>query len=252
MKMVRSPSSEIPNNDDSVGSNAKTIMYDETKVIRLNVGGTRYEFSRSLIEMYPDTMLGRSISKKWRGDESREAFIDRDGTRFQYVLDYMRDQKAHLAMNVSKDSILMELEYFGFANVDRDSIDDRKLNNKQALENVQEGRNQFSKRLTTIEKSLQGIKVDWVATKAASMVYDAQLHSRPSETKKVVFHQHDLDPIKYTLNEMSRYSDPIKSALNVILSDYGLSVSTIQDKFVPGRCFVIENIKIFFRMDPTP
>jgi hypothetical protein len=63
------------------------------KAIRLNVGGTRYEVSRSLMEMYPDTMLARLTSDDWSNADDQEVFIDRNGPRFQYVLDYMRDQK---------------------------------------------------------------------------------------------------------------------------------------------------------------
>jgi hypothetical protein len=204
-----------------------------------------YKVSRSLIEMYPDTMLARLISEEWRGDVIQEVFIDRDGTRFQYVLDYMRDQKVHLAMNVSKDSILMELEYFGFANVDGDSIDNRKLNNRQALENILQVRNQFLERLTTIEKNLQEVKVTWVATKIASMVYDAQLNSKSSSpSKTVVIQQEDLLPIPYTLSEMNRDSDSIKSALTVVLSDYGISVSSV--------CHYSNYVNIEFGMDPAP
>jgi hypothetical protein len=246
--------------------------YDENKVIRLNVGGTQYQVSRSLIKKYPDTMLARLISKEWRSDENREVsldrdlaralskhwrsaenrevFIDRDGTRFQYVLDYMRDQKVHLAMNASKESILMELEYFGFANVKNDSIDDRKLNTKLAVENILQVRNKFSERIVTIEKSSQEIKLDWVATKAASMVFEAQVGSSScSHSNVVVIHQPDLNPIQITLNQMIDNSDPIKCALNVILSDYGLSVSTIQ--FNHANNSANANIGICFEMDPA-
>ncbi|CAB9525465.1 expressed unknown protein [Seminavis robusta] len=93
------------------------------EIVRLNVGGTKYKVSRSLIETYPDTMLAKIISKTWQHDPNSEVFIDRDGERFRYVLDYMRDQKAFVAMNVSKASIIKELEYFGFENVPDNAVD---------------------------------------------------------------------------------------------------------------------------------
>jgi hypothetical protein len=37
---------------------------DDTKVIRLNVGGARYEVSRWLIDMYPETMLARDDQQR--------------------------------------------------------------------------------------------------------------------------------------------------------------------------------------------
>jgi hypothetical protein len=136
---------------------------DTSKVIRLNVGGTRYEVSRSLIELYPDTMLARMISVEWSSGDDHEVFIDRNGPRFQYVLDYMRDQKAILAMNVTKESILTELEYFGFANVPSDSIDPTK-SNMLALEHIKTTQNNFAKwvgkkarRLGDVQSSQYGI-----------------------------------------------------------------------------------------------
>ena len=44
-------------------------------------------------------------------------FIDRDGDRFRYVLDFMRDGKVILPYNsvvVTKESLLVEFQYFGF------------------------------------------------------------------------------------------------------------------------------------------
>jgi uncharacterized membrane protein YebE (DUF533 family) len=58
--------------------------------ITFNVGGTEYEVSQSLLDQYPDCML-RAItsSADWNGSvedaEAKKIFIDRNGTRFQYV-----------------------------------------------------------------------------------------------------------------------------------------------------------------------
>jgi hypothetical protein len=59
----------------------------EARIVRLNVGGARYDISRTLIEGYPDTMLASLISERWQEDPTTEIFIDRNGQRFQYVLD---------------------------------------------------------------------------------------------------------------------------------------------------------------------
>jgi hypothetical protein len=89
-----------------------------------------------LIETYPDTMLATMISDRWQhhdddnDDDTNDGtttdkvlFIDRNGHRFQYVLDYMRDQHVHSPMGVTGASIRKELEYFGFVNVPPDVID---------------------------------------------------------------------------------------------------------------------------------
>jgi hypothetical protein len=86
----------------------------DTKMIKFNVGGHRYEVSRSLLNSYPDTMLAKSATEHWHKDPSTEIFIERDGERFRYVLDYLRDRRVSLPSNVSKTAIMTDLEYYGF------------------------------------------------------------------------------------------------------------------------------------------
>jgi hypothetical protein len=81
--------------------------------ILFNVGGTPYKVSHSLLESHPDSMLAKCICKKWRADPTVESFIDRNGTRFQYVLDYMRDGEVILPITETKEAVLAELAYFG-------------------------------------------------------------------------------------------------------------------------------------------
>lgn len=108
------------------------------KTVRLNVGGRKYEVAKSTIEKYPDTMLARMISDNWQqqqqqtkdgkqkeGNDSNdddEIFIDADGLQFRFVLEYMRHQKIDLPMNIAKDAVLKDLQYFGFENVPADAI----------------------------------------------------------------------------------------------------------------------------------
>jgi hypothetical protein len=91
-------------------------------LVIFNVGGQRYEVSNSLLAMHPDTMLARSASKEWKTDESSEIFLERNGTRFQFVLDYLRDGKVSLPLIVSKASILDELIYYGVENINEAAI----------------------------------------------------------------------------------------------------------------------------------
>ena len=86
----------------------------EIKIVHFNVGGVKYDVARALIEAYPGTMLARLVSDTWQQDLGSEIFIDRNGQRFQYVLDYMRDQEVNLPLNAAKGSVMKELEYFGF------------------------------------------------------------------------------------------------------------------------------------------
>ena len=71
-------------------------------------------------------MLARMISELWLGsDEAKDEpiFIERDGERFRYCLDYMRDGRVSVAITVSKDGILKDLEYYGFEGIDPAAIE---------------------------------------------------------------------------------------------------------------------------------
>ena len=93
---------------------------EDPKTIKFNVGGTRYEVARSLIKMHPDTMLARIVAKEWQTDPGEEVFIERNGSRFKHVLDYLRDGKAYASNDVCKEAILDELQYFGISYQERD------------------------------------------------------------------------------------------------------------------------------------
>ena len=83
------------------------------KVVKFNVGGTRYEVARSLLESHPETMLTRMASKDWHDDsKSDEIFIERDGERFKYCLDYLRDGKVLLPITTRKDALLEDLKFY--------------------------------------------------------------------------------------------------------------------------------------------
>ena len=102
-------------------SNAATVRFD--------VGGTIYKVSRSLLKQHSNTMLTRMVSETWLGEEENNEgkdeplFIDRDGERFRYVLDFMRDgPKVSLPVTVSKEGFLRDLDYFCFDNVNADDV----------------------------------------------------------------------------------------------------------------------------------
>ena len=108
---------------------SSTNTNSNTATVRFNVGGTIYEVSRSLLEQHPNTMLARMVSKTWLGEEEdnerkdEPLFIDRDGERFCYVLDFMRDgPTVSLPVTISKEGFLKDLDYFGFDNVIPDDI----------------------------------------------------------------------------------------------------------------------------------
>lgn len=93
------------------------------KTVIFNVGGHKYEVSRSLLSSYPNTMLACSASKHWQEDPESEIFIERDGERFKFCLDYLRDGRAMLPIVISKEAVIQDLMYYGVDIVDENAID---------------------------------------------------------------------------------------------------------------------------------
>lgn len=114
------------NNNSSDRSATTTTTKTKTVVVKFNVGGRKYEVAESLLALYPDSMLFRSASERWRPDESDgavgEIFIERDGERFRYCLDWMRDGVVYLPRHVTKRGVRKDLEYYGIENVDPSSV----------------------------------------------------------------------------------------------------------------------------------
>jgi len=79
-----------------------------TDIAKFNIGGHRYEVSRSLLKSHPDTMLAKSASDQWQEDPESEIFIERDGQRFRFVLDYLRDGKVGLPIIETTDAFLAD------------------------------------------------------------------------------------------------------------------------------------------------
>lgn len=81
-----------------------------------NADCTTYEVSRALVEKFPDSMSAKLISDTWQQDNNDDEaiFLQCNGPRFQYVVDYMQFQKVNLALCVSKEAVLQGLKYFGF------------------------------------------------------------------------------------------------------------------------------------------
>ena len=103
-------------NDCPAPSRNKTFPRKDKQhpIVRLNVGGVRYEVARDTLMLYEDSMLASLISGKWKernGEE--EIFIDRDGGRFKYVLDYLRSDRVYLSDLSDHSALEDEFEYFG-------------------------------------------------------------------------------------------------------------------------------------------
>jgi hypothetical protein len=87
-----------------------------TDIVNLDVGGMHYSVAKSTIMKYEDTMLAKLVSKKWNtktrnGD--KPIFIDRNGERFDLILDFYRDGEIIVPNTVAIDAIKKDALFFG-------------------------------------------------------------------------------------------------------------------------------------------
>ena len=72
------------------------------KIVRLSVGGIHFETSiETLCKGDPDSMLSAMFSGRHNvmKDEEGRYFIDRDGTHFRYILNYLRDGNTYIPIH---------------------------------------------------------------------------------------------------------------------------------------------------------
>ncbi|XP_072018419.1 BTB/POZ domain-containing protein KCTD21-like [Amphiura filiformis] len=77
-------------------------------IITLNVGGHIYTTTKTTLTSYPDSMLECMFSGKLPSavDKQGNYFIDRDGTVFRHVLNFLRTSRLVLPMNFTEYELL--------------------------------------------------------------------------------------------------------------------------------------------------
>jgi len=105
-------------------------------LINLNVGGSKFTTTATTLTRFPDTMLGAMFSgrHKLTADASGHYFIDRDGTHFRHILNYLRCPEDFDASSISADhkkELKKEAEYYGLDSlmfpipVEIETVDDK-------------------------------------------------------------------------------------------------------------------------------
>ncbi|KAL2104002.1 hypothetical protein ACEWY4_000870 [Coilia grayii] len=79
-----------------------------TKPVTLNVGGHLYTTTMSTLQRYPDSMLGAMFcgDLPTTRDSQGNYFIDRDGTLFHYILNFLRTSELILPVDFMKTDLL--------------------------------------------------------------------------------------------------------------------------------------------------
>eukprot|EP01126_Amoeba_proteus_P050592 TRINITY_DN5993_c0_g1_i18.p1 TRINITY_DN5993_c0_g1~~TRINITY_DN5993_c0_g1_i18.p1 ORF type:complete len:252 (-),score=58.92 TRINITY_DN5993_c0_g1_i18:363-1118(-) len=93
------------------------LDYSASGVVKLNVGGQIFHTTLKTLNSVEGSMLGAMFSGRYSlpKDENGCYFIDRDGTNFRYILNYLRDGHMNVPNNnvrLLKD-LALEASYYG-------------------------------------------------------------------------------------------------------------------------------------------
>lgn len=100
---------------------AETQSFTDGGVIKLNVGGTRFETSLTTLRRFPDSLIGAMFSGRHTTAKDSEGcyFLDQDGTHFRHILNFLRNPTKFTLADISerdKLELRAEAEYYGLVN----------------------------------------------------------------------------------------------------------------------------------------
>lgn len=197
-------------------------MASPVKIVKFNVGGTKYEVSRSLLDRYKDCMLATICSESWSktnqdaSTEDNEIFIDRNGERFQYVLDYMRDGRVELPRSVSKSLFQADLDYYGLGFIEA-SIKMSFDSQSDILAGARIYRKLLEAEANELTKSWKDIVGRQIACKFAEQFFDRAVCGGPNP----VFHVSVSRPTQATGVKW----EPKQGVLDSNLKAFGLTIT---------------------------
>jgi hypothetical protein len=208
-------------------SNPPPDTANDSDTVKFDVGGHLYTVSRSLIETFPTTMLSRMASETWQKDRDATLFIDENGERFQYCLEYMRHKEVWLPLDVPKEVILRDLDFYGFSNVDPEMIRGGSSNlaaAKHLAKCKTDHDNIISTRKAAVAKIEQTIACEEVA------YYCFLLYSRGEFKAWVKFSSLPSDPTsdKHRTYESMKIAASNQAELETHLAIYGFSLLNIK------------------------
>lgn len=145
-------------------------------------------------------MLARMIDKVWDCKDtyhpgSDTLYIDRNGDRFQYILDFMRDGQVHLPVTESNAALQKELEYYGFQNIKEQSITQGTLEGGRVLtnttRNVDEEIDTINAKIKTLEKQIKEHKTHKQSIRAAHKIFLQAANLEDSDHVTIHFSEED-------------------------------------------------------------
>lgn len=86
------------------------------KIIRLNVGGISFTTSLDTLLSDENSMLALMFSGRYNVEKDEEGryFIDRDGTHFRYILNFLRDGSTYIPYTNKQlvDELYEEVKFY--------------------------------------------------------------------------------------------------------------------------------------------
>ena len=97
--------------EEKIGMDKK-FVFNGPRIV-LDVGGTHYSTSRSTLTKYPESMLGVMFSGRHDLETMQckdgSFFIDRDGTHFRHILNYLRDGEEAVESIPKSPDVLLDI-----------------------------------------------------------------------------------------------------------------------------------------------
>ena len=205
-------------------------------IVKLDVGAIHYKTSLSTINNSPNSMLAKAVSERWKKEDSNEPiFFDRDGQRFKYVLDYLRDGKVNLPVGENVETFHTELQYFCI-DIHQDSITS---DEDVTLISFQQ---RFESHISRIEKNMKTRQRDYIIYRIGLDVYKEavvenakQCTSGDSDIDfEISYYESDHDTVYEVLDGIDFEDEVAKNAffdeINTVVKDMNVVVNAI-DKF---------------------
>lgn len=176
-------------------------------LVELDIGGIQHRFPSSLVRDHPLSNLATWVRNAENGQSGD--YTDRNGDRFQYVLDYLRDGKVQLPADVSKGAFFAGLEYFGIRIEDETAVNST-FPILYAYDEILSIHNQH-------EESMRKLHLELITTKVACMC----------SKKLVIFNEYEITfstgPVNSDEFELLRdCTDDFRSTLNQEMAKCGL------------------------------
>eukprot|EP01084_Bolivina_argentea_P048687 89679_1 len=100
----------LDDNDDQANEKIKNKLMNSNEPITLNVGGIKFETTLSTLTKYENSVLAKMFQGNFSLKPSKDGsyFIDRNGTFFEYILDFLRTGQINIP-DINKEYIIKGL-----------------------------------------------------------------------------------------------------------------------------------------------